>query len=98
MKKVWLLSTSQVKKTLTFTDKIQIGSGGGTEGYSPVWIKAKIEREDYEKTAAVITLRRNSFVDVDTCCHSVSAGRIIVIINPVIGPTLSLGSSNNNQT
>ena len=55
MKKVWLLSTSQVKKTLTFTDKIQIGSGGGTEGYSPVWIKAKIEREDYEKTAAVMT-------------------------------------------
>ena len=96
MKKVWLLSTSQVKKTLTFTDKIQIGSGGGTEGYSPVWIKAKIEREDYEKTGAVIC--RNSFVDVDTCCHSVSAGRIIVIINPVIGPTHSLGSSNNNQT
>ena len=55
MKKVWLLSTSQVKKTLTFTDKIQIGSGGGTEGYSPVWIKAKIEPEDYEKTAAVMT-------------------------------------------
>ena len=55
MKKVWLLSTSQVKKTLTFTDKIQIGSGARTEGYSPVWIKAKIEREDYEKTAAVIT-------------------------------------------